>query len=85
MFLKLFPIFIIQIFFVLWFSISPKNVMVIGMVAQIVCGNLTGLIKVYEIHVLFRWLTACTCALMYTSGQMICKFFLLFINIASNS
>lgn len=50
--------------------------MVVGMLSQIVCGNLTGMIKVYEFHVLFRWLSACTCALMYTSGQMICKFLL---------
>lgn len=47
--------------------------MVVGMLSQIVCGNLTGIIKIYEFHVCFRWLSACTCALMYTSGQMICK------------
>lgn len=55
------------------YSVSPKNVMVVGMLSQIVCGNLTGIIKIYEFHVCFRWLSACTCALMYTSGQMICK------------
>lgn len=48
--------------------------MMMGISAQIIFGNITGLVKVYELHVLFKWLTAASCALMYTSGSMICKF-----------
>lgn len=40
---------------------------------QIVCGNATGMVKTYELHVLCRCLTASTCALMYTSGSAIRK------------
>lgn len=47
--------------------------MLTGMVAQMFTGNAAGLVRVYELHVLFRCLSASTCALMYTSGQMICK------------
>lgn len=54
--------------------------MVIGMLSQIVCGNLTGMIKILEFHILFRWLSAATCALMFTSGQMICEFYLILKN-----
>lgn len=45
--------------------------MLIGMFLQIIFGSMCGLVGVYELHVLFRCLTAITCALMYTSGQMI--------------
>lgn len=55
-------------------SFSPKSVMLFGMIAQIVCGNLTGLVKTYELHVFFRCLSAVSCAQMYTAGQMICMF-----------
>lgn len=53
-------------------SISPRNVMIIGVSAQIVFGNLLGVFQTYVLHVLFRWLTAASCALMYTSGSTIC-------------
>lgn len=52
-------------------SVSPRNVMIMGVSAQIIFGNLVGVVRVYEFHVLFRWLTAASCALMYTSGTMI--------------
>lgn len=58
-------------------SISPRRVMMIGMVSQIICGNLTGLVNSYELHVFFRCLSAVCCAQMYTAGQMICKFYIL--------
>lgn len=45
--------------------------MLSGMLAQIVCGNAAGLVGTYELHVLFRCLSAMTCAFMYTSGSMI--------------
>ncbi|XP_055297446.1 organic cation transporter protein-like [Sitodiplosis mosellana] len=51
--------------------ISPRNVMIMGISAQIIFGNLLGFIRTYEAHVIFRWLTAASCALMYTSGSMI--------------
>lgn len=47
--------------------------MLVGMFLQIVFGSMCGLVSVYELHVLFRCLTAITCALMYTAGQMIRK------------
>lgn len=46
--------------------------MLIGMISQIACGNLTGLVSSYELHVFFRCLSAVCCAQMYTAGQMIC-------------
>lgn len=55
------------------FSVSPKNVMMIGIAAQIIFGTLLGLIHNNEWHIILRWLTAASCALMYTSGSMICK------------
>lgn len=54
-------------------SVSPRHVMLTGMVVQMFCGNAAGLVRVYELHVLFRCLSASTCAMMYTSGQMICR------------
>lgn len=47
--------------------------MLVGMFLQIVFGSMCGLVGVYELHVLFRCLTAIACALMYTAGQMIRK------------
>lgn len=56
-----------------------------GMVAQIFCGNLTGLAGSYELHVFFRCLSAVCCGQMYTAGQMICKKCVFFCsNINSN-
>lgn len=43
---------------------------------QIICGNLTGLAKTYELHVLFRCLSAICCGLMYNAGGVICKKFI---------
>ncbi|KAJ6623912.1 Organic cation transporter-like protein, partial [Pseudolycoriella hygida] len=51
--------------------ISPRYIMLTGMIMQIICGNATGMVKTYELHVIFRCLTASTCALMYTSGSAI--------------
>lgn len=49
--------------------------MMFGMVAQIFCGNMTGWVQSYELHVFFRLLSALSCAQMYTAGQTICKHF----------
>lgn len=54
------------------YSFSPKIVMLFGMVAQILCGNLTGVVSSYGLHVFFRCLSAISCCQMYTAGQMIC-------------
>lgn len=54
--------------------IEPRQVMLIGMVTQIVCGNLTGWATTFELHIFFRCLSAACCALMYTAGGSICKF-----------
>lgn len=56
-------------------SFSPKSVMLFGMITQIFCGNMTGLVNSYELHVFFRCLSAMCCCQMYSAGQMICKFF----------
>jgi len=48
--------------------------MLLGMIGQIFCGNLTGLVDTYQLHIYFRCLTSIFCALMYTSGQFICKY-----------
>ncbi|BFF90002.1 solute carrier family 22 member 3 [Drosophila madeirensis] len=50
---------------------SPRNVMLFGMITQIFCGNLTGHVASYELHVFFRCLSAVCCAQMYTAGGMI--------------
>ncbi|XP_037949804.1 solute carrier family 22 member 3 [Teleopsis dalmanni] len=50
---------------------SPRNVMLFGMITQIICGNLTGHVASYELHVFFRCLSAVCCAQMYTAGGMI--------------
>ncbi|KAG4079449.1 hypothetical protein HA402_005146 [Bradysia odoriphaga] len=45
-------------------SISPRRVMVIGMIAQIFLGPLTGFAPNYELHLLFRCSAAATCSMM---------------------
>ncbi|XP_062561076.1 organic cation transporter protein-like isoform X2 [Armigeres subalbatus] len=52
-------------------SISPRNLMLLGMYIQIACGCITGYITVYEMHTLFRCLSALFCAFMYTGGAVI--------------
>lgn len=47
--------------------------MLFGMIMQIFCGNMTGLVNSYELHVFFRCLSAICCCQMYTAGGMICK------------
>lgn len=47
--------------------------MMMGIAAQIIFGNLVGLVHVYEWHITLRWLTAFACAMMNASGSMICK------------
>lgn len=54
--------------------IDPKSVMMIGYVTQIMCGNLTGWAKIFELHMIFRCLSAVCCGLQYTAGGLICKF-----------
>lgn len=44
--------------------ISPRRVMVIGMIAQIFLGPLTGFAPNYELHLLFRCSAAATCSMM---------------------
>ncbi|XP_030373750.1 solute carrier family 22 member 4 [Scaptodrosophila lebanonensis] len=50
---------------------SPRAVMLFGMVTQIFCGNVTGHVSSYELHVFFRCLSAVCCAQMYTAGGVI--------------
>lgn len=47
--------------------------MLFGMITQILCGNLTGHVASYELHVFFRCLSAICCAQMYTAGGIISK------------
>lgn len=54
--------------------IEPRRVMLIGMFSTILCGNLTGWINIFELHVFFRCLSAVSCGLMYTAGAGICEF-----------
>ncbi|XP_061394450.1 solute carrier family 22 member 3-like [Musca vetustissima] len=51
--------------------ISPKRLMMIGIVGQIICGNLTGLVSTFILHVYYRCLTSVFCSFMTTSGQVI--------------
>ncbi|CRL01672.1 CLUMA_CG014891, isoform A [Clunio marinus] len=50
---------------------EPRYTMLIGMLTQILCGNLTGLVNVFELHIFFRCLSAVCCGLMYTAGGLI--------------
>lgn len=52
-------------------TISPRNTMLLGMYTQIACGCITGLVNVFELHMLFRCLSAICCGLMYTAGSVI--------------
>ncbi|XP_075166019.1 solute carrier family 22 member 3-like [Haematobia irritans] len=52
-------------------SVSPKRLMLYGMLGQIVCGNMTGLVNTFMLHVYYRCLTSAFCAFMYISGQVI--------------
>ncbi|XP_061394449.1 solute carrier family 22 member 3-like [Musca vetustissima] len=54
--------------------VSPKRLMLYGMIGQIICGNMTGLVSTFVLHVYYRCLTSIFCAFMYTSGQVICKY-----------
>ncbi|XP_031635395.1 organic cation transporter-like protein [Contarinia nasturtii] len=51
--------------------VSPKNVFLIGIISQIICGCLTGLVNNFKLHVFFRCLTAICCCQMYTAGGII--------------
>lgn len=53
--------------------IEPRRVMLIGMITQIICGNITGHAHTFEMHMIFRCLSATCCGLMYTAGQLICE------------
>jgi hypothetical protein len=55
--------------------IEPRRVMMIGFITQIVCGNLTGWINIFELHIFFRCLSATCCGLQYTAGGVICEFY----------
>nr|XP_029712116.1 solute carrier family 22 member 8-like [Aedes albopictus] len=52
-------------------TISPRNMMLMGMYTQIACGCITGYISAYEMHTLFRCLSAIFCGFMYTAGSVI--------------
>ncbi|XP_001663173.2 solute carrier family 22 member 8 [Aedes aegypti] len=52
-------------------TISPRNIMLLGMYAQIISGCFTGLINVFELHMMFRCLSAICCGFMYTAGGVI--------------
>ncbi|XP_037945167.1 solute carrier family 22 member 3-like isoform X1 [Teleopsis dalmanni] len=55
----------------LMLRVSPRNVYLIGMVAQIICGVVTGYARDFSLHCAFRCLSAVCCAIMFTSGQAI--------------
>jgi hypothetical protein len=55
--------------------IEPRRVMLIGMITQIICGNITGHAHTFMMHMIFRCLSASCCGLMYTAGQLICEWF----------
>ncbi|XP_062555790.1 organic cation transporter protein-like [Armigeres subalbatus] len=52
-------------------TISPRNIMLMGMYTQILSGCFTGLINVFELHMMFRCLSAICCGFMYTAGGVI--------------
>ncbi|XP_017846044.1 solute carrier family 22 member 1 [Drosophila busckii] len=52
-------------------TISPRRLMLLGMLGQIFCGNLTGLVDTYQLHIYFRCLTSLCCTLMYSAGLFI--------------
>ncbi|XP_062555789.1 organic cation transporter-like protein [Armigeres subalbatus] len=52
-------------------TISPRNIMQIGMYTQIICGCLTGLINIFELHMMFRCMSAICCGFMYNAGGVI--------------
>lgn len=52
-------------------SVSPRRVMLIGILCQIFFGILSGAVEIYVIHAILRCLSAFSCAFMYTSGTMI--------------
>ncbi|XP_029715576.2 organic cation transporter protein isoform X1 [Aedes albopictus] len=52
-------------------TVSPRNAMLLGMYTQILCGCITGYIYAYEMHALFRCLSAICCGFMYTAGSVI--------------
>lgn len=54
--------------------LSPRKVYLIGQVAQLACGVVTGYAPYFTLHCAFRCLSAVCCALMFTAGQTICKF-----------
>lgn len=62
------------IFEMKYFSISPRVLMVRGMIVQIIVGCLTGLVSNYVLHMALRCLASICCAQMYTAGHVICKF-----------
>lgn len=47
--------------------------MLFGMITQVFCGCLTGLVNNFSLHIFFRYLSAVCCAQMYTAGIVICK------------
>ncbi|KAL7045751.1 hypothetical protein ACKWTF_002324 [Chironomus riparius] len=51
--------------------VEPRQCMLIGMITQIICGNLTGWVNIFELHMFFRCLSAICCGLMYTAGGLI--------------
>lgn len=54
-------------------SISPRNLMLCGMLSQIICGCSLAFIDVFWIQCVVRWLCSVSCAQMYTAGTVICK------------
>ncbi|XP_001649362.2 organic cation transporter protein [Aedes aegypti] len=52
-------------------TISPRNTMLMGMYIQVAVGCFTGFVTAYEMHAMFRCLSAVFCAFMYTAGSVI--------------
>lgn len=60
-------------------SVSPKNLMLCGMVGQLVCGIYLAFVNDFWLQSLARLLCSISCAQMYTAGTAICKRFIFII------
>ncbi|XP_036322613.1 solute carrier family 22 member 3 [Rhagoletis pomonella] len=51
--------------------VSPHYLMFVGMLFQIFCGCITGLVTNFQLHIYFRCLTSIACTVMMSAGQVI--------------
>jgi hypothetical protein len=59
-----------------FFSVSPRHVMLSGMIAQVILGLGNGYVTNYLLHLLLRCSVAATCSMMCI-GIMIGKIFMI--------